>query len=106
MQGLTDQQKAAFNQSIPGMGTKGSGKSAGDIINSLFTLGGVIVPYTSNATVNTQDTVKHGLGYTPKGYIVIGKAAAGDVYTGAAADGTNIYLKCSTASNAITLLVF
>ncbi|UOF90783.1 hypothetical protein LSG31_00425 [Fodinisporobacter ferrooxydans] len=108
MQKLTDQQYAAFNQSIPSLGTRGDkGRpTAGDIINSLFLLGGKIVTYTSNATANTQDTVYHGLGYVPNGYIVIGNGNGGVVYTGANADANNLYLKCTTASNSVTLLVF
>ncbi|KIL42069.1 hypothetical protein SD70_02480 [Gordoniibacillus kamchatkensis] len=106
MQGLTREQKTKFNQSIPGLGTIGSGKSAGEIIDSLFKLGGAIVNYTSNATANTQDTVPHGLGYTPQGYIVIGKNVAADVYIGTAADDNNLYLKCTVASASLTLLVF
>lgn len=106
MQGLNEKQKNTFNQSIPGLGVRGSGQQAGDIIDSLFQLGGKIVSYTTNAAANTQDTVAHGLGYVPKGYIVINNGNGGVVYTGAPADATNLYLKCTTASNAVTLLVF
>lgn len=110
-QQLTQQQYAGFNQSIPALGTRGGGghPSAGDIINSLFLAGaggGVFVNYTSNASANTQDTVPHNLGYVPKGYLVINNSNGGVVYTGAPADATNLYLKCTTASNNVTLIVF
>lgn len=105
MQQLTDQQKKAFDQSVPSIGT--SGRAAGDIINSLFQLGGTTVSYTTNATANTEDTVKHNLGYKPNGFIVIQNGDGGVVYNGATAwDETNISLECTTASNAVTILVF
>lgn len=106
MKQLSDEQKAAFDQSIPSLGLAGSGSSASDIINGLFLLGGKLVTYTTNATVGTQDTVAHDLGYVPQGYIPVDKDAAVDIYTGAAADDTNLYLKASTASTQVTLLVF
>lgn len=106
MQSLDNRQKNAFDQSVPGLGTHDSGTSAGDIINSLFLLGGTLVTYTTNATSGTQDTVAHNLGYVPQGYIPVDKAAAVDIYTGAAADSENIYLKATTASTKVTLLVF
>jgi len=63
--------------------------------------------YTTNATPDTEDTIAHGLGRTPVGYVVVCKDKAGDVYKGTTAwDGTNIYLKCSIASVAVTILVF
>jgi hypothetical protein len=110
-QSLTQQQYTAFNQSIPSIGTRGGNgrPTAGDIINALFLAqggGGKIVSYTSNATPNTQDTVQHNLGYPPVGYIVINNGNGGVVYTGAPADATNLYLKCTTASNNVTLIVF
>lgn len=107
MQKLTDQQKAAIDQSIPGLGTHGSGRSAGDIIDSLYRLGGTILPYTSNATADTQDTVAHNLGYIPNGFIVINSDKAAKVYKGSTAwTATNIYLKCDVTSAATSLLVF
>lgn len=106
MQSLSNEQKAAFSNSVPGLGVNGSGSSAGDIVDSLFLLGGKLVTYTTNATVGTQDTVAHNLGYIPQGYIPVDKSAAVDLYTGATADGTNLYLKASVASVKVTLLVF
>lgn len=106
MQSLNDRQKNAFDQSVPALGTHDSGSSAGDIINSLFLLGGTLVTYTTNAAAGTQDTVAHDLGYVPKGYIPVDKSAAVDIYTGAAANDTNLYLKATVASVTVTLLVF
>jgi len=106
VQNLTDRQRNAFDQSVPSVGTHNSGTSAGDIVNSLFLLGGQLVTYTTNATVGTQDTIPHTLGYVPKGYIPVDKSAAGDFYTGATATATNLYLKCTVASVTVTLLVF
>lgn len=65
-----------------------------------------IITYTSDATPGTQTTVAHGLGKTPTGYIPISKDKAADVYNTAAADNTNLYLKCSVASATVKLLVF
>lgn len=105
-QKLTDRQATAVDQSIPAVGQHGAGNRLSDVLNSLFLLGGKLVTYTTNATINTQDTVAHGLGYTPQGYIVVNNGNGGVVYTGVAADATNLYLKCTTASDAVTLLVF
>lgn len=110
IQNLNSEQVGWIDQSIPGMGTAGSTDparmSAGDIINALFNLGGNVISYTTNATANTQDTKPHGLPYTPRGYIVIDNGNGGVVYTGQAADDENVYLKCTTASNPVTLIVF
>jgi hypothetical protein len=66
-----------------------------------------IVDYASNATPDAEDTLAHGLGKVPTGYIVIGKDKAGTVYDGTTAwTATNIYLKCDTASVAAKLIVF
>ena len=64
------------------------------------------VVYTSNGVANTQDTVAHGLGYAPSGYIVVKQDKSANVYTSAAADATNLYLKTSVATVAWILLVF
>lgn len=65
-----------------------------------------IVTYTSNASPDTEDTVAHGLGKVPTGYIPVSKDKAGDVYTSSAADATNLKLKCTVASVALKLLIF
>lgn len=65
---------------------------------------GQFITYTTNGTPNTQDMVVHNLGSTPVGYLVVNKNKAGDIYTGATADSSNIYLKCSVAS--VTVVLF
>ena len=124
---LTNQQIVAFDQSIPSLGSS-LGNSAGSIINNLITSGGdprsvslgtgvngsvagvlnaVYATYTSNATANTADTVSHALGRVPVGYIPVDNGNGGVVYNGGGANtSTALSLKCTTASNALTLLVF
>lgn len=103
--GLTQEQKDALRQSIPMMRSKGAGDAV-DIINGLYKLGGVVVTYTTNATLNTADTVTHNLGYVPNGYIVVQNGNGGVIYSGGSATRTTIPLKCTTASNAVTLMIF
>jgi hypothetical protein len=67
---------------------------------------GEIVSYSSNAIANTQDTVIHGLGKIPVGFLVIDIDKGGVVYRSATSDETNLYLKCSTATTAVTLFIF
>jgi len=63
--------------------------------------------YTTNGIADTEDTVAHGLGRTPVGFLVVDKDKAGDVYDGGTAwTDTNIYLKCSVATVAIVILVW
>lgn len=65
------------------------------------------VSYTTNAAPNTQDTVAHTLGKVPTRYIVVSKDKAADVYNGGTAfTKTNLYLKCTVASAALTLMIF
>lgn len=106
--GLTREQKRHISQSIPALGVDGTGESAGDIIDSLFQLGGVKVTYTTNATANTADAVTHTLGRTPIGYVVVRNGNGGVVYDGTVGNwsATQISLKCTTVSNAVTLYVF
>lgn len=110
IQGLNTEQINWLNQSAPGMGTRGSTDpnrlNFGDMVNALFNLGGNVVTYTTNATANTVDAVPHGLPYVPRGYFSINNGNGGVLYTGAVADTTNLHLKCTTASNAVTLIVF
>jgi len=111
IQNLNKQQIRQINQSIPALGNEGSTVpnrlSAGDILNSLFNLGGNVVTYTTNATANTQDTIPHGLPYVPRGYLVINKGAAVDLYDGGTAwNVTNLYLKATVANVPVTLIVF
>ncbi|MCE5199812.1 MAG: hypothetical protein ABFD54_08895 [Armatimonadota bacterium] len=63
--------------------------------------------YTTNATPDTEDTIAHGLGRTPVGFVVVSIDKAGMVYKGVTAwDGTNLYLKCSITSASVTILIF
>jgi len=71
-------------------------------------LDGAYVSYVSNATANTEDTVTHGLGRVPVGYVVVDRDKPGVVYSSSKALWTTstMRLKCDTASTAATLLVF
>ncbi len=111
IQSLNTQQAKQISQSIPAIGTPGAADpnhlSAGDIINALFNLGGNVVTYTTNATAGTQDVVAHGLPYTPRGFLVINKSAAVDLYDGGTTwNTTSIYLKATVASVNVTVIVF
>lgn len=65
----------------------------------------VVVADTGAA--NTEFTVAHSLKRIPTGYLVIRRDKAGVVYdSGTAFTVSNIYLKCSTANTAITVIVF
>lgn len=66
-----------------------------------------IVPYTSNAVANTEDAVAHSLKRVPVGFIVVDIDKAGVVYRGPTAfTASNVYLKCSTASTALKVLLY
>lgn len=70
-------------------------------------LDGEFVTYVSNATPDTEDTVTHTLGRVPKGYFVIRKDKAGDIYDGGTADtDTELHLKCAVATVTATIYVF
>jgi len=70
-------------------------------------LGGRYQAYTTNATPDTEDTVAHGLGRVPVGFIVVRRDKAGVIYdSGGTWTSTNILLKCNVASLAATILVF
>lgn len=65
------------------------------------------VTYTANAMINTQDTIAHGLGRIPTGFLVYDRDRdTNDPYRSAAYDATNLYLKCSTASAVFKIIVF
>lgn len=103
--GLTNTQKEIIRQSIPAIRSKTYGDAA-DIVDGLYKLGGVTMAYTTNATPGTADTKTHNLGYIPNGYIVIQNGNGGVVYTGGSATAATLTLKCTTASNAVTLMIF
>ncbi len=68
---------------------------------------GYVCSVTDTGTVNTEFSVTHNLGVVPDGYLVAYKDKAGDIYDGDTAwDGSKIYLKASTASMSIKVLVF
>ncbi len=62
--------------------------------------------YTSNGTADTEDAVAHTLGSIPKGFLVINIDKGGVVYdSGTAWTSSNIYLKVTTISTAVTLFL-
>lgn len=68
---------------------------------------GETLSYTSNAIADTEDAVAHTLNRVPIGFIVVDTDKGGVVYrSGTAFTNTNIYLKCSTASTALKVLVY
>ena len=71
-------------------------------------LSGEFHQFTTSATPDAENTIGHGIGAVPIGYIILGQDKAGSLYqlaaTGTAWTSTNIYLKCSVAS--VTFLVF
>lgn len=65
------------------------------------------VEFTSNAVADTEDTVAHGLGKVPSGFIVVNKDKAGVLYDGGTTwTSTNIYLKSNVASTTYKIRVF
>lgn len=71
-------------------------------------ISGQFQQFTTNATPNTEETIAHTLGSTPKGYIIFWQDKAGSLYqgpsTGTAWTSSNVYLKCSVAS--VTFNIF
>ena len=66
-----------------------------------------LVDYTSNGTPDTEDTVVHGLGRVPVGFLVYSLDKAGIIYDGGTANtAVNLYLKCSVATVASKIIVF
>lgn len=66
-----------------------------------------ILTVSDSGTANTEFTVAHTLKRVPIGYLPIKQSIAGSIYLGSSSwTATNIYLKCSTGNNALTLLVF
>lgn len=124
---LNDRQSRAFDTAVPGVGSTRS-DSAGSVINKLFTVGpddgtlslgtaangttagklnAVYVTYTTNATANTADSVTHTLGRVPVGYLEVRCSNSGTLYDGGVAfTSSTISLKCTTASNTVTVLIW
>lgn len=70
-------------------------------------LGGQFISGTTNATPDTEDAFTHSLGRIPKGFLVVSKDKAGDIYDGGTANTTTaLNLKCSVASVAFKIYVF
>jgi len=65
------------------------------------------IEYTTNATANAEDQIQHHLNRVPHGYIILENGNGGVLYNGTTAWTTKyIYLKCTTASNHVKILVF
>lgn len=78
-------------------------------LDSIFSSGftdGQFLTFTSHVTPDTQFAVAHNLSRTPTGYIPVSKDKAADLYTGTAADSSNLYLKCDVSSATIKIWVF
>lgn len=66
-----------------------------------------IVSFTSSATPDAENTVSHGLGKVPAGFIVVNLNKGAVVYdSGTAWTESSIYLKCNTASTIVKIIVF
>jgi len=68
----------------------------------------VQVVHAFGSSANTSERIRHGLGAVPIGWYVIQKDRACDVYratTDEPSDNFYIWLKCDTASAAVTLLI-
>ncbi len=67
---------------------------------------GAFVVYVSNGVADIEDTVAHGLGVAPVGYIVVKQDKGSNVYdSGTAWDSTNLYLKQTGTTVATTLFL-
>lgn len=53
---------------------------------------------TNSATPNTEVAVAHTLGVVPDWYVFLNTLVGSPTYQSKAADATNIYAKCGTAS--------
>lgn len=64
--------------------------------------------FTTSGTPDAENTIGHGLGAIPIGYIIVWQDKAGSLYqgpsTGTAWTSSNIYLKCDVAT--VTFKVF
>ena len=67
----------------------------------------VSVTFTSSATPDNENTIPHGLGKIPIGWLVYSKDKAGDVYDGTTAwTTTNLFLKVDIASVTVKIIIF
>jgi hypothetical protein len=66
-----------------------------------------VLTIADSGAANSENTVAHTLKRAPTGFIVVKIDKAGQVYfSGTAFTDTDIYVKCSVANCAISLLVF
>lgn len=87
----------------------GAGPSLGDASDGSRppALNAIYQVVTTPGTADTEFSIAHELGRVPVAYLVVKKDRACDVYSGATAwTSTQIYLKCSVASAAVTVLVW
>ena len=62
-------------------------------------IAGEFKTFVTSATPNAENTISHGLGAVPVGWLVVSKDKAGDLYASTTAwTSTKLYLKCSVAS--------
>ncbi len=65
------------------------------------------VEVADTGTANTEFSVTHTLKRVPSGFIVVRRTGTGVIYeSGTAWTATTIYLKSTTANNAISVLIF
>lgn len=80
-----------------------------DVKKTLDTLGiakGIVVTIADSGASATEFAVAHGLGVVPDSYMKVRASDACELYDGDTAwDGNNIYLKCSAANVALSILV-
>jgi hypothetical protein len=68
---------------------------------------GQIVTLTTHASADTEFSVAHTLKRIPTGFIVVKRDKGGVIYDGVTAwDSTQIFLKCTTTSTLVTVLIF
>jgi hypothetical protein len=81
--------------------------SLGDGVGTAGNLKARYLSITTNATANAESVFAHGLGRVPTGYVVVKNGNGGVVYDGTTPwTDTYIYLRCTTASNEVRLLVW
>lgn len=73
---------------------------------SLDNIAGQWITYNTNAVVNTEDTISHTLNAIPPGFILMVPPVTGTINKGTTAwTSTNIYLKCTGASQTCKLFL-
>ena len=87
------------------LGIVGLGTGADNTVAGVLDAKYQVIADTGEA--NAEITIAHGLSRTPIGYLLIMSDKACILYNGSTAwDATNIYLKCSVATCAVTILIF